>query len=90
MNLRNAIAEKREITDSPVIPRPIIEVCGDRRVLVEHHRGVLSFSDDHIDVRVSFGAVHICGESLFIHCMTKFQIVIKGQIRSVTLNRSGV
>lgn len=68
----------------------VVEVAGDRRVLIEHHCGVQTYQRDCICVKVKFGAVMICGCGMEIARMTKEQLVICGRIDSVTLQRGKV
>lgn len=65
----------------------VVEITGDNRVLVEHHRGVREYSRESIGVNVKFGVVQICGRCLQLRCMTKDQLVISGKIDGVTLKR---
>lgn len=67
--------------------QPIVEVAGDRRVLIEHHRGVVQYGSDKICVKVKFGTVCICGCALELAHMTREQLIISGRIDSVTLCR---
>ncbi len=66
---------------------PLIEIAGDRRVLVERHTGVLGYDDRKVTVRLSFGMLQVCGCGLKIVHMTKAQLVISGQIQTVVLQR---
>lgn len=69
--------------------QPIVELAGDRRVLIEHHRGVIQYGREQICVKVKYGTVTICGCGLELARMTKDQLVICGQIQSVSLCRRG-
>lgn len=66
---------------------PLIELAGDRRILVERHKGILGYDDKKVCVRLSFGKLQICGCGLKIIHMTKAQLVISGQIETVMLQR---
>lgn len=65
----------------------LVEVAGDTRVLIEHHRGIRQYQKDCICVNVTFGSVSVCGDCLKIARMTREQLVICGRIDSVTLHR---
>ena len=65
----------------------LVELAGDRRVLIEHHRGICRYQKDCICVLVSFGKVRIEGCGLEIAKMNRDQLVICGKIRTVTLDR---
>ena len=66
---------------------PIIEVEGDQRVLVENHRGISAYSTERILINVNFGTVCVCGCGLRLIRMTKEQLVIRGRIDAVSLQR---
>ncbi len=68
---------------------PLIEVVEDRRVLIEHHRGLVAYGDGEICVRVSFGRIQVCGHGLRLARMTKDQLVICGRIQGIYLQRQG-
>ena len=65
----------------------LIEITGENRVLIEHHRGVREYSQDRIGVNVKYGVVQICGSCLELRCMTKDLLVISGKIDCVHLIR---
>lgn len=67
--------------------QPLVELAGDRRVLIEHHRGIVVYQQEHICVKLSYGTVSVFGCSLHIARMTKEQLIIHGQIDSIKLNR---
>jgi len=67
--------------------QPIVEIAGDRRVLIENHHGVAAYGSEKILVHVKFGSVCICGCNLEMMHMTKEQLVIYGRIDSVGLLR---
>ena len=66
---------------------PLIEIAGDRRVLIEHHKGVTQYGCDNICVKVKFGQICICGKDLQLSRMTKDQLIISGQVNSVQIIR---
>ncbi len=69
---------------------PIVELAGDRRVLIENHRGVIEYGSEQICVKVKFGSLRICGQNMELAKMTGEQLVITGAIESVTIRRRGV
>lgn len=66
---------------------PIVEIAGERRVLIENHRGVQEYNADRICVGVSFGKLYVEGSCMEICQMTAHQLVICGRIRGVILER---
>ena len=73
----------RNCSVSPV--RSLIEICGQRRVLIEHHCGVHSYGCCDISVKVSYGLVCISGEALQLRFLSKEKLVITGKIKGITL-----
>lgn len=86
-NFLQTIAEAAELHGEPLPRLPIIELAGDRRVLIENHRGVTEYSREIIRVQVGYGQVCICGGGLELARMTKEQLVISGRVDSVSLCR---
>ena len=66
---------------------PVVELAGDRRVLIERHSGVTRYSPCVITVKVSYGVVHINGTGLELTQMTRHQLVISGCIQAISLER---
>lgn len=83
----NRLAEGADLAEEPLPGQPVIEIAGDRRVLIENHFGVKEYSRERIGVTVAFGQVNICGSCLELRHMTKVQLVISGRIDAVSLCR---
>lgn len=75
------------LPEEPLPMEPLVEVAGDRRVIIENHRGVIQYGCTLIRVKVKFGCVSISGTELRLSRMTKGQLVISGWIDSVELCR---
>lgn len=67
--------------------QPIVEIAGDRRVLIEYHQGVIAYSRERILVSVGYGTLCVFGCSLEMRHMTKEKLIICGKIDSVQLQR---
>lgn len=81
------VADKAQLYAEPLPGVPIVEIAGDRRVLVERHHGVVEYGDHTIRVNVDFGLVTVSGDNLQLMEMTHRQIVIYGTIYSIQLQR---
>ena len=69
----------------PVACLPVIEIAGDCRVLIEHHKGVCEYTQDYICVKVGFGYVCIWGNHFEVSSMTSTQLIIRGSVQRVEL-----
>lgn len=76
-----------DLQEEPIPGLPVIELAGDRRVLIENHGGVTEYRPERIRVKVKFGQVCICGQCLALSKMSKEQLIVSGRIQSVELMR---
>ena len=76
-------------SEEQIFKQPLLELCGEHRILIEHHRGIGEYTTSRIDVKVKFGTISICGDNLLIGKLTATQIVILGNIASITLFKGG-
>jgi len=65
----------------------IVEIAGYRRVLIEQHYGVKAYSREKITVKMKYGFLHVCGSCLELGRMSREQLIIRGEISCVTLQR---
>ena len=88
-HLMQRIADAADLGSETLPGVPVIEIAGERRVIIEGHRGVTGYSRTKICVRLSYGHAAVCGQELELSCMTRQQLVISGQIDCVQLERRG-
>ena len=81
------LADRTELEGEPLPGCPVVELAGDRRVLIERHKGVMEYGTERIRVQVSYGVICIEGCGLELIKMTPQQLVIGGRIDSVSLQR---
>ncbi len=68
---------------------PILELCGDDRLLIENHRCVIGYNDRKVSVRVEYGVLEIEGRGLVLAGLQKEQLLVRGKIDVVLLLREG-
>jgi len=88
-NFLEHMMTQSSLSPDTVPGQPIVEIAGDRRVLIECHRGVLAYSRERIQVSVGYGCLCICGSGLEMVHMTKEKLIVSGRIESVHLQRRG-
>lgn len=75
------------VTTDGFFRMPLLEMCADQRVLIENHKGICSYSRERIVVNVTMGQYVIEGDGLSVLCMSRYQLVIGGSIKVVTIDR---
>lgn len=83
----NSWMERLSLSEEALPAQTVVELLGDRRVLIEHHHGITEYSRQRIQARVKYGILCICGSGLELCKMTGNQLVILGRIDSLTLFR---
>lgn len=81
------LTESAELLSEPLPGQPIVEIGGDRRVVIENHAGVTQYSREKIGVKVKYGALCVCGCGLELVRMSREQLIIAGRIDSLHLIR---
>lgn len=79
------LASAADLPGEPIPGSPLVELLGQRRILIENHCGVMQYCPNQIVIKVSYGPLSICGYGLRLSLMTKQQLIITGQIRQIQL-----
>lgn len=80
---------RSNIIDEDLLPGiPLVEIYGQRRVLIENHRGIIEYGNEEIVVRTRCGCICITGKCLKLAKMCKAKLVITGDISAVNLQWS--
>ena len=78
-----AIADLFDLPADIVAGLPRLEMVGGRQLYLEHHTGLLSYSDTQIDANTSAGVLRVRGERLTLMAMTAGELRIGGSIAAV-------
>ncbi len=74
--------------EEEVIPgQSVVELLGDRRVLVENHRRIIEYDLDRICLQLNFGVIQILGCNLRLRAMTGRKLLIAGKIDRIEICR---
>ncbi len=74
------LAEKLGISPEVLLGEPKITVTGDYLVEIVNHKGIISFSDEQIEVNTRKYVYKILGNSLVITALTDEEISISGNV----------
>lgn len=83
----NRLLQQTGLQEENVTNEPLLELCGSSRVIIEHHCGVLEYGGERIRVRIKNGEFTICGTDLTLCRMCREQLLIRGCIQMVQVNR---
>lgn len=78
-----AAAELFDLPADVVAGLPRLEMVGSRQLYLEHHTGLLAYTEEQIDANTPAGVLRIKGEGLNLMAMTAGELRIGGRIDSV-------
>ena len=84
------ISRAADVFDLPadvISDLPHIELIGDCQLLLANHQGILSYSQEAIDINAGKLIIRVGGQSLELAAMNGSELRIKGRIRTVELVR---
>ena len=79
----NQVAELFDLPADVVAGLPRLEMIGSRQLYVEHHAGILAYSQEQIDANTAAGVLRVRGEGLSLLAMTAGELRIGGSIAAV-------
>jgi sporulation protein YqfC len=83
--LLETLAYSMDLMAEPIPGKPLVEIVGNRSVLIENHCGVISYNTTQISVRTKIGCIYVNGCNLVMQKMSKEQLCIQGKISGVQL-----
>ncbi len=75
---------KRKTSFLSTLNAPCIELSGNRELLIEGSKGVLSYSADSVRVNTGGMIVNIAGRELDLRCISDSALIIDGFIMSLS------
>lgn len=86
--LRRVESSLVELLDLPadvVFDLPRLTVIGNRRVVVQNHRGIVAYTPRQVRVGATGGEVEITGEELQLEAILSEEVVVRGRIARINL-----
>ena len=77
------VAELFDLPADVVAGLPRLEMVGSRQLYLEHHTGLLAYTEEQIDANTPAGVLRVRGERLTLLAMTAGELRIGGRIDSV-------
>ena len=85
---------KNEILNMLEVPKEInssntkITILGFNEMLIENYKGILEYEEFYIKINTDIGEININGFDLSVKQITDDDILIKGSIKSIDLERN--
>lgn len=79
----STVAELFDLPADVVAGLPRLEMVGSRQLYLEHHTGILAYSEGQIDVNTAAGVLRVRGDALSLVAMTAEEVRIGGRIAAV-------
>jgi len=79
----SSVAELFDLPADVIAGLPRLEMVGDRQLYLEHHTGILAYSEERIDANTTAGILRVTGSGLTLLAMTAEELRIGGTIVSV-------
>ena len=77
------VAELFDLPADIVAGLPRLEMVGSRQLYLEHHTGLLAYTEEQIDANTTAGVLRVRGERLTLLAMTAGELRIGGKIDSL-------
>jgi len=81
------LAQTADLEGEPLPGESILELSGDRRILIENYSGIREYSCECVSVHVRYGYIRICGHGLSLSRMTREQLIVRGRIDGIQIWR---
>lgn len=85
MGLKKKLSDALELQEDIMLNLPLLHLTGGQRLVVENHKGIAEFDSTHVRIRAVKGSVLVQGERLLVGSVGRDDIVITGNIQSVTM-----
>lgn len=86
-NWAQRLTEGMDLAGESLPGMTVAELAGDRRVLIEGHKGVTEYCRERVCVKVGYGWLCVTGCGLELRQMSRQQLVISGRIDGIQLRR---
>ena len=72
-----------ELPEEALLKETKLSMIGGKKMLIENHRGLLSYSDTVIEVQAEEGKLSVFGNGFILRAMRERELLIFGEIQNV-------
>ena len=84
-NFMEKLAQRADLPPEAVADAARITLSGSGQVLIERHRGLLSYSDSEVEANCGSFRCRVRGDGLLLRAMTDEMLLITGTVFGVDL-----
>lgn len=81
--MKQWFVDKAELPADVVLDLPRVTMIGHLHLYIENHHGLLSFSSQQLELRLSTGKLQVQGENFVIKTILPEEILLEGNIQHV-------
>ena len=81
------LMDRVDLNEEPLPGQSLLELAGDRRILIENYCGVTEYGRENIQIRVKYGQLCISGHGMIMTQITGTQLVITGCVDCIRIIR---
>jgi sporulation protein YqfC len=82
--IKESLSNALELPKDIILDEAKITLIGNNNLTIENHKGILEYNEDQIKVNASSGILIVKGSKLQIKSILQEEIVIVGEINSVS------
>lgn len=83
------IADTMTMPKDVVMDLPRISICGDKEIYIENHKGLLTYTDSELAVKMKDGVMRVYGLGLRIILLEPDRFVLNGELERVEYEKIG-
>ena len=83
------VLETVDLGSEPVPGKTLIEILGNRSVLIENHCGVINYGKEKIIIKTRTGCIELKGDELILSKMSKDILRVTGIVKCIQLQDRG-
>lgn len=82
-NAKRNIADKLDLPADIILNMPQIKITGNNEIVIENHRGIITFNENEVKINSGIGLISIYGNGFEVLFMGGSTITIGGRFTSI-------
>lgn len=86
---REYVADTLHLPKDVIMDLPRISICGDKEIYIENHKGIITYTDLEIRVKMNDGIINLFGKKLRIIMLEPDRMIVNGDFERVEYEKIG-